>query len=462
MKKWMLLISIITAAVLLTCLGRSTYAADDAVVYEQETEDSKDVAESISEVLTGYAESGEDPSKLQRVKIMELRSAYEHLSMAEKTRVQNLYILKKAEELLEIQYIEEETLSEDPETLAGMVYTFEVRDDRPKLSLSIRYMTDEDKDGTIDRPNLSLKSPSGEEILLRENTNTMSGDKLTLDLTWQESFVQLDIRSAENGLWQVASTNVVYFSLSEYLGAEEAAFAPAEEDDTAEVSERTGSGRMRRSAAVIRALRPLIIFTAVVVAGIVGFVVFWKMKKNGFKRKALRTPEDDDDDYEYDDEEREARRIKEEEELQSMQRLIDNQQIFMDDGYDDYDDAEEPRKESEEEQTSQEENSDPGYVSYEVYPSQMDDEEDDDPKDVIEDVQKEEVKEIQKNDLKTDTAETPKEKPAKMERKPKKKPEEQIQEKAPGKAPENTTEIIRKKKVVSGSEFGTRTRHRAS
>ncbi|MBR6404697.1 MAG: hypothetical protein IKS18_00705 [Lachnospiraceae bacterium] len=364
---------LILAFLMFTVPAAAAEPEEDPVVFIEETEETQDIAESISEILTSYRDSGEDLAKLQRVKIMELRSAYEHLTMAEKVHVKGLQLLESAEAALEISYAEVDELTADPDTMAGMNYTFEIRDDRPKLSLSIRYMTDEDKDGVIDHPDLILVSPSGEENPLREHMSLISGDSMTLDIVWENSFVQLDIRSADMGLWQVKSSNVVYFSLGDYIGQErEAVFESVDSEETkAEGTVQKQVKQRSRSAAVLGALWPLIFVTVLGVAGIGAILYFSKRKKTGhILRRKVQQEDDPDDEEELS-----------EEEYWKMQKIVEKQQVFRDDDSDDRDEDEvvrpERREEADAKDDQKEEN--PGYIQVEVYPSEIGgDEEDDD------------------------------------------------------------------------------------
>ena len=371
MRKYMLGLITVIMILLVAPITYAYASEDEAIVFVSEAEEDPDTAESISEILTKYRDSGEDLATLQRVKLMELRSAYEHLTMAEKVHVNGLEVLESAEAALELIYEPEDKLEPDPETAAGMNYVFDVRTDRPKLSLSIRYMTDEDKDGTIDHPALMLISPSGEEIQLRENTAVMSGDNLTLDLTWEDGFVQLDIRSADFGLWQVQASNVCYFSAGDYIGKkEETGFSAEEPEETsAEKAEVNQPTRHRsRPAAVIRALRPLIIITVVGALLIAGIMVLSKLKKSGWKPRrrkekdqapVLLDTDDQNDDEEY----------------RRMQVLMEKQQVFVDEGSDD-DEDEDAEYEAARNASGKEEEQSAGYIEYGVYVSQIGDEED--------------------------------------------------------------------------------------
>ena len=340
---------------------------DNAVVLVEETDGPLDTAESISEILTEYRDSGTDLAKLQRVKIMELRSAYENLSMAEKVHVRGLDVLESAEAVMEISYSEADELSEDPETMAGMHYAFEIRDDRLMASLSIRYMTDENKDGSIDCPELILVSPSGEEIPIRKNTNTMSGNNLTLDMVWEDTFVQLDIRSADMGLWQVKSSNVVYFSLGEYIGREQDAEFESVDTDETEGETTKKVRHTSRSAAVLKALWPLLLATVLGAGVIVAILVFSRRKK---KARSLKKQDEDN----YDDGEDELT----EEEYRKMQQFVEKQRVFLDDGSDDED--EDDLLTEDEPNNGNEAGKDietPGYYEVAVYPSELGDDEDD-------------------------------------------------------------------------------------
>lgn len=159
--------------------------------------------------------------------VREARAAYEALSMAQKMRVEGLERLTAAEAALSEEAKETTTPTEtvpvntqDPDRVtqkSGTQYSFRINQYLCQLTLTIRYQTDEDNDGRMDPPSITLISPTGKEFEIRDKTS-VKGDGLDIDVMHTPSFTQVDVTQATDGTWEVKTSNKVLFVLSDYAG----------------------------------------------------------------------------------------------------------------------------------------------------------------------------------------------------------------------------------------------------
>jgi hypothetical protein len=156
--------------------------------------------------------------------IKKMRYSYNALSLAQKARVHNEYLLAEMEINAEIVYDYDSIYSSpDVETSSdngskkGTNYVFEISQSAPVLTVVVRYPTDEE--GKPRSTNVTLTSPDGTINDLTSDMTQMRTSAMNIFLTWTDTYVQLDVSHAEYGKWSINTDNVCSFIPKEYAGS---------------------------------------------------------------------------------------------------------------------------------------------------------------------------------------------------------------------------------------------------
>lgn len=266
---------------------------------------SPDDVASVNEMIGSLPEQ-EDLKEEDAEKVKEAMGLYESLTMAEKVHVEDYKKLsqeyeafvetglirdEKREREAEKERLrkEQESLSLSGERESGATsYVFAISDAEPSLSVVMRYITDKDGDGYGDVPDrIVLTSPSGETTSISNASRTLENESMNIMLTWESKFLQMDIARAENGNWEITTSDPATFSSMSYAGIrqditakdekrkEDASNQPEEEEEPEE--KPTGTWRLIVSGILV-----------------IAFIVFMIGR-----RRKKKPEEEDEDDEEY-------------------------------------------------------------------------------------------------------------------------------------------------------------------
>ena len=197
-------------------------------------------AESDAEALIGRIENlppVEDLNETHAEEVKSLMTAYSQLKMSDRIAVTNYELLKKDFDALVKKGIltnEDNTILQEQElqkkkqaskNLSDTAvsqekqYTFK-SDGKKGTTIIIRYTTDADGDGKGDAPTrIVLTGPDGTTYPVSNTSVSMSdGDKLKVDLTWTDLYLQMDFSKAEPGKWSLETSQAVTFSSKAFTG----------------------------------------------------------------------------------------------------------------------------------------------------------------------------------------------------------------------------------------------------
>ena len=309
MRKFRLL-PIFLSLMMVSSFACPIYAEQTEKLISTNTEaDTTYTASEVDELISTIDTENPDQASVAKAK-----EAYESLSMAEQLAVENYDTLLETEKALNM---DSDSTNQDSEDTAnqknGDSYTIRFSSYMPQATLSIRFVTDEDGDGKMDAPNIIITSPTNEIYEIEEEESTLQTAECEIDILRADSYIQLNVSSASDGVWTFKTSNRVIFESSDYKGNEEPAnFSPSTENADSGEDTETGS-----KTTTSKGTSPLIL---VVFAGVVaGLFVFIKKMPSGNKKQdkktsgsASKTLSDSDEDKEDTSAEDEIRKIKEE------------------------------------------------------------------------------------------------------------------------------------------------------
>ncbi len=309
MRKFRLL-PIFLSLMMVSSFACPIYAEQTEKLISTNTEaDTTYTASEVDELISTIDTENPDQASVAKAK-----EAYESLSMAEQLAVENYDTLLETEKALNM---DSDSTNQDSEDTAnqknGDSYTIRFSSYMPQATLSIRFVTDEDGDGKMDAPNIIITSPTNEIYEIEEEESTLQTAECEIDILRADSYIQLNVSSASDGVWTFKTSNRVIFESSDYKGNEEpATFSPSTENtDSSEDID------MSNKATSSKGTNPLIL---VAFAGVVAvlFIFIKKMptanKKTDKKtfRATNKTLSNSDEDKEDTSAEDEIRKIKEE------------------------------------------------------------------------------------------------------------------------------------------------------
>lgn len=179
----------------------------------------------------------EDIGKTHAEEVKGLMHMYSSLKLSERVSVTNYEILKKAfDELVkkgiltneDNSLLQEQKAEKDKQNRKNLSdetvsqateYTFESSGEQGR-TIVIRYTTDTDGDGKGEQPTrIVLTGPDGKTYPVSNTSLSMSdGDKLKVDLTWTELYLQMDFSKYEKGKWTIKTSQAVTFSSRAFAG----------------------------------------------------------------------------------------------------------------------------------------------------------------------------------------------------------------------------------------------------
>lgn len=198
-------------------------SADDApsiILAESGTTAPDDGRESLIQEINAFlavlSEDGFDG--VSRDQVIEVHEKYDSLTMAERTNVENFSILKKVEEALHIEYESPENRI-FPQEKIGCEYEFGLTEEKYRTGVTVKYMTDTDGNGIVERPGkIVLVSPSGAEVLIQQGMTEITTTSISVNARETSDQVRLDIKQGEAGQWKIKTDNTCYFDVDDYQG----------------------------------------------------------------------------------------------------------------------------------------------------------------------------------------------------------------------------------------------------
>lgn len=245
--------------------------ADDAAVQSlmvriNKLPDTDELNESHAEEVKGIMQAYADLKLADRVKV----TNYEILQESFDALVDKGFLTNEDNTALQEQKaLEEKQANRDISDVAvsqAKEYTF-ASNGQSGITVLIRYTTDANGDGQGDAPTrILLTAPDGTTYPITNTSVSMSdGDKLKVDLTWADLFLQLDFSALSEGNWTIETSQAVTFSSKEFAGV--ASDINAEEPATEEPIEKEAESKPKKS------IFPLLILISII--GLAGFAI-WK------------------------------------------------------------------------------------------------------------------------------------------------------------------------------------------
>ena len=208
------------------------FSAPIAVYASQE-----DVAAVISAIDNLPATEDLDASYADMVK--NVWDAYSNLTTAEKITVSNSEkLIKEYDKLVNAGVLKDEKKEEESaqkdldeqrantqisgtEESQVTDYTFDYDPKKP-ISVVVRYTTDADGDGKGDVPGrITLTSPHADTYPVTNTNTKLSDDNLTVGLSWENNFIQMDFAKATEGKWTISTSIPCTFTAIDYAGAKQ-------------------------------------------------------------------------------------------------------------------------------------------------------------------------------------------------------------------------------------------------
>lgn len=241
----------------------------------------------------------------QVLEIQQTRYRYNALTMAQKARVTNENLLYELEQTAHITYDYNQiyanygTNTDDlsDSMSKGTSYTFELKKDT-SISISIKYTMDNNMDGIMDTPVISLKTPDNNILQLSTENTELHDANMNIKLTWADGFSQMDIASGQEGKWTILTSEPVVFMQMDYAGSKQD-IAEIPEVDIPETGTETDVHSQTTTSAMFNLIARIIIMIIVVVMLIILPKIIAKQKngkKNNINQKQISPKEESAED----------------------------------------------------------------------------------------------------------------------------------------------------------------------
>ena len=236
----------------------------------------------------------EDLTEKHAEEVKALMTVYSQLKMADRILVTNYGVLKKDfDALVKKGFLtnEDNTIIQEKEIqkkkqaskeLSGSAvsqekeFTFQ-SDGEKGTTIIIRYTADADGDGKGDAPNrIVLTGPDGTTYPVSNTSISMSdGEKLKVDLTWTDLYLQMDFSKASSGKWTLETSQAVTFSSKPFSGV--AANVVSEDDKSKTPTTETEEKPKKKGNKLVAFL----FFVGVIVGGFFGIRKIISVIKGG-------------------------------------------------------------------------------------------------------------------------------------------------------------------------------------
>lgn len=236
----------------------------------------------------------EDLTEKHAEEVKALMTVYSQLKMSDRILVTNYGVLKKDfDALVKKGFLtnEDNTIIQEKEIqkkkqaskeLSGSAvsqekeFTFQ-SDGEKGTTIIIRYTADADGDGKGDAPNrIVLTGPDGTTYPVSNTSISMSdGEKLKVDLTWTDLYLQMDFSKASSGKWTLETSQAVTFSSKPFSGV--AANVVSEDDKSKTPTTETEEKPKKKGNKLVAFL----FFVGVIVGGFFGIRKIISVIKGG-------------------------------------------------------------------------------------------------------------------------------------------------------------------------------------
>lgn len=261
---------VLASTILLAMIGPYTVKAAETVSEEPTvTESAESEGVTVEQVMTMI--DGLKGENTTRDDVEKAENAYETLTTAQKLQVENYDDLQNAKE----KYLADEQTGgayEDTQKQKnGTEYNFRISNYTKQLTLTLRLIVDADGDGNMDVPEIYFISPSNEKYIVGVNESILSNDECNIDIVRTSNYIQLNVTSAAEGVWQVETDTRVVFEASDYADDQQTeSFEPTEGVQTEETAEANANVKEKKGT------NPIVLFGFLVVVAAV-FVLIKKI-----------------------------------------------------------------------------------------------------------------------------------------------------------------------------------------
>lgn len=273
------------------------YNSTTSIYIIQGTDEIDSIIEKINSLKTSQSP--------QVLEIQQTRYRYNALTMAQKARVTNENLLYELEQTAHITYDYNQiyanygTNTDDlsDSMSKGTSYTFELKKDT-SISISIKYTMDNNMDGIMDTPVISLKTPDNNILQLSTENTELHDANMNIKLTWADGFSQMDIASGQEGKWTILTSEPVVFMQMDYAGSKQD-IAEIPEVDIPETGTETDVHSKTTTSAMFNLIARIIIMIIVVVMLIILPKIIAKQKngkKNNINQKQISPKEESAED----------------------------------------------------------------------------------------------------------------------------------------------------------------------
>ena len=273
------------------------YNSTTSIYIIQGTDEIDSIIEKINSLKTSQSP--------QVLEIQQTRYRYNALTMAQKARVTNENLLYELEQAAHITYDYNQiyanygTNTDDlsDSMSKGTSYTFELKKDT-SISISIKYTMDNNMDGIMDTPVISLKTPDNNILQLSTENTELHDANMNIKLTWADGFSQMDIASGQEGKWTILTSEPVVFMQMDYAGSKQD-IAEIPEVDIPETGTETDVHSKTTTSAMFNLITRIIIMIIVVVMLIILPKIIAKQKngkKNNINQKQISPKEESAED----------------------------------------------------------------------------------------------------------------------------------------------------------------------
>ena len=273
------------------------YNSTTSIYIIQGTDEIDSIIEKINSLKTSQSP--------QVLEIQQTRYRYNALTMAQKARATNENLLYELEQTAHITYDYNQiyanygTNTDDlsDSMSKGTSYTFELKKDT-SISISIKYTMDNNMDGIMDTPVISLKTPDNNILQLSTENTELHDANMNIKLTWADGFSQMDIASGQEGKWTILTSEPVVFMQMDYAGSKQD-IAEIPEVDIPETGTETDVHSKTTTSAMFNLITRIIIMIIVVVMLIILPKIIAKQKngkKNNINQKQISPKEESAED----------------------------------------------------------------------------------------------------------------------------------------------------------------------
>lgn len=273
------------------------YNSTTSIYIIQGTDEIDSIIEKINSLKTSQSP--------QVLEIQQTRYRYNALTMAQKARVTNENLLYELEQTAHITYDYNQiyanygTNTDDlsDSMSKGTSYTFELKKDT-SISISIKYTMDNNMDGIMDTPVISLKTPDNNILQLSTENTELHDANMNIKLTWADGFSQMDIASGQEGKWTILTSEPVVFMQMDYAGSKQD-IVEIPEVDIPETGTETDVHSKTTTSAMFNLITRIIIMIIVVVMLIILPKIIAKQKngkKNNINQKQISPKEESAED----------------------------------------------------------------------------------------------------------------------------------------------------------------------